>query len=94
MTPDAIQYYHRYGENWYERLTKIRIASHSLFHLSVVFLSSSSDRSRYIVNKASDLSTDFGCADGASDSPGSGTFGGEAACLCDHDDDGDIIRYK
>ena len=46
-------------------LTKIRIASHSPFHLSVVFLSSSSDLSRYMVNKASDLSTDLDSLDGS-----------------------------
>jgi len=62
---------------WVGWLTKISVASHSLFHLSVVFLSSSPDRSRYILNKASDLSTDFGCTDGSSDLPGSGAFGGE-----------------
>jgi hypothetical protein len=45
--------------------TKIRIASHSPFHLSVVFPSSSSDLSRYMVNKTSDLSTDLDSLEGS-----------------------------
>lgn len=48
-----------------KRPVKIRIASHSPFHLSVVFLSSSSDLSRYMVDKASDLSTDLDSSDGS-----------------------------
>jgi len=42
------------------RLTKIRIASLSLFRLSVTVLSSSSDFFRYIENNASALSTGLG----------------------------------
>ena len=49
----------------YEGLTKISIASVSPFQFSVTFLSSSSDLSRYMVNKPSDLSTDLGSSGGS-----------------------------
>ena len=55
---------------------KMRIASHSPFHLSVVFLSSSSDLSRYTENRASDVSADLGCPDGSPRCSSSGRSGG------------------
>ena len=48
-----------------EGLTKISIASVSPFQFSVTFLSSSSDLSKYMENKPSDLSTDLGSSGGS-----------------------------
>jgi len=79
-------------QNWSEQLTKISIASLSAFHLSVVFLSSSSDLSKDMENKASEVSicscrsTKFTCCCGRS---GRGGCGGYAARL--YEDDGIYI---